>query len=177
MAVVIMLGVLAACSPQPGAPVFPGGTYDLDLSLPPQHLSETFPVANLGTCTVTVDSPEIRLDGATLTAGEGVVDQVDGTITVPDAKIVVPHSTIQLGSVALECFGNPVGSLSVAVEIEATASVQSAVFDAGERTLTLTQPTISIPTAKLIVTGSGTTLPPFSLPPIDITVPTISTRI
>ena len=172
-----MLGVVAACSPQPGAPVFPGGTYDVDLSLPPQHRTELIPVVGLGVCTATVDTPEIRLDGATVTVGEGVVAQVDGTVTIPDAKVVIPHQTAQLGSVSLACSGHPVSTLSVAVEIEATASVQAAVFHAGDRILTLTQPRISIPTAKLIVTGGAGPLPPFALPPIDVTVPTISTRI
>ncbi len=177
MAVLVLMGVAAACSPSPGMSMFQGGTYDLDLSLPPQHASQTFPVANLGTCTITADTPQITLPGATLTVGDAEFDQVAGTATIPHAEVVVPHAVVPIGTVSLSCFGNAVATLDVSVELEATASVQSAVFDADDNTITLTQPTISIPSAKLIVTGAPVPLPPIALPPISVTVPTITRHV
>jgi hypothetical protein len=173
-AVLALVALVSACSASPGASMFRGGTYDLDLSLPPQHASQSFPVANLGTCTVTVDTPRITLPGATLTVPDVAFDQVEGTATIAGASVLVPHSTIPVGTVSLECFGEPVGSVAVSVELEASASVASAVFDVDTRTITLTRPTISIPAAKLIVTGGGLSLPPIALPPVDVSVPTVS---
>ncbi len=176
VALLAVVAVAAACSPSPTAGIFEGGTYDLDLSVPPQHASETFPLFGMGTCTVTVDTPEIRLAGATLVVGDAEIDQVDGTATISDARVVVPRSTVALGTVSLECFGNPVGTLAVAVDISATASLRAAVFDADDYTLTLVDPTISIPDARLLLTHDGTALPPIQLPPIEIAVPTVSTH-
>ena len=170
-----MLGVVAACTPQPGTPVYPGGTYDLHLSLPAQHASGTFFVMGVGLCTATVDTPEIVLAGATLTIDDATVDQGDESVTIPNARVAIPRSVVPIGTVSLDCFGSPVTTLTVAVDIEATASVQVAVLRPLERTITLTQPRLSIPNASLIVSGTGSPLPPIALPPIDVTVPTIST--
>lgn len=176
MAIVAVMAVAAACTPSPTGGIFEGGTYDLDLSLPPQHASETFPLFGMGTCTVTVDTPEIRLAGATLVVGDAEIDQTDGTATIADARVVVPRSTVPLGTVSLECFGHAVGTLGVAADISATASLQAAVFDAEDYTLTLVEPTISIPDARLLLTLDGTALPPLELPPIEVAVPTVSTH-
>jgi hypothetical protein len=176
MAIVMALGVAAACSPQPGALVVPGGTYDLDLRLPPRHAAETFDLWIFGTCTLTVDTPEVRLEGATLTVGQGVVDQVAGTVTIPDGKVVVPRSTVPLGTISLHCDGQPVGSLSLTLEVEATASLRAVVYHPGDRILTLTDPTLTIPTVMLTV-GGDVTLPPIDLGPITVAIPTVSTRV
>ena len=172
-----MATVAAACSPSPGMPVFSGGTYALRLAVPPQHASESFLVAGLGTCTITVDSPEILLAGATLTVGEATLDETESTATLADGKVDVPRQTVALGTVSLECAGNPVGSLDVAIDVQASATLKSVVFDGDDNTLTLVEPTISIPDAKLIVTGWGSSLPPIDLPPIDVTVPTVSIQV
>ena len=177
VAALVLVAVASACSPAPGSSTFQGGTYDLDLSLPPQHAEQSFPIPGVGTCTITVDVPQISLPGATLTVGDAEFDQTAGTATIPNASVTVPHATVPIGTVALECAGHAVGSISVAVELEATGSVRTVVFDAVNRTLTLTQPQLSIPSARILVTGTGLELAPLELPPIQITVPTVSLQV
>jgi hypothetical protein len=177
-ATAVLAGVLAllaaACAPAPGDPgtpgdgTFGGGTYPIEVAVPAQTVTSTFDLFGLGTCTTTTTTPSFRLPGtATLSAVE--IDPDLTSVVVPEASIVLPGATVSAGSLALECFGVPLGSVGLAVDFDGAAEVRSARLDVATRTVTLTDPVVSITNASLTIGD----LPPVPIDPFTVTVPTI----
>lgn len=177
---VVTLASLGCAAPPEGAqdPAgtpswFAGGTFPIDVSVPPQTASATFPVLwGLATCTSTVTTPSVEIPGATATLAAVELDPFAGTVTIPHASVVLPRSTISAGSLSLSCDGHHIGTVGLAIEFEGSASAGTARLDTVTRTVTVTDPTLSITDGSVTFGGAGSGAAPVPLDPFEVTVPT-----
>jgi len=171
--------VASACAPTPdGAAdptpedLFAGGTYPIELVVEPQTVTNEFSLFGMSTCTVTAVTPSVDLRG-TLTVGPAEMSPELRFVEIPGATLDLPGSTISAGSASLTCDGELVGALGLSLRFDAGASVQSAVLDTTERTLTLSEPTITLTNVQVVLGGPAGTTPPIDLDPITVSVPTL----
>ena len=123
-------------------------------------------------CTVTAVTPSVDLRG-TLTVGPAEMSPELRFVEIPGATLDLPGSTISAGSASLTCDGELVGALGLSLRFDAGASVQSAVLDTTERTLTLSEPTITLTDVQVVLGGPAGATPPIDLDPITMSVPTL----
>jgi hypothetical protein len=165
--------VAVGCTPPPVAEVFDGGTFPVRIEVAPQTVTTEFDILGLVQCSSTTVTPEVDIDG-TLTVAPAALSEDSTKVTVPAAALELPASRVSAGSFSLTCDGNHVLTIGATLDFSATASVQTAVLDTEARTLELTDPTITITDARLLLAGAPEGTEPVELDPIDVTVPTIS---
>ncbi|MCZ7631381.1 MAG: hypothetical protein M5U19_21050 [Microthrixaceae bacterium] len=108
--------------------------------------------------------------GATLTIPKIRIDPSRPVVTVPDVKVSIPRLRVPLSTITLRC-----GLLALPVQVDliipSTARVQAATLNLSARTITLTNPSMSINGAGLGIPGLGDLVIP--LPPIlNVPLPT-----
>lgn len=174
VAAVAVLGVAGvACTPPPESEMFDGGTYPIEIEVAPQTVTNEFDLLGLVQCSTTATTPEVDIDGS-LTLAPAELSPDATQVTIPSASLALPASRVSVGSFSLTCDGEHVGTLGLVLEFSAAASVQTAVLDTEARTVTLTDPTLTVTDARVSFAGAPEGTPPVELDPIDVTVPTIS---
>ena len=169
---------LGACAPPPEAPespvpnLFSGGTYPIEIEVAPQTVTKEFSFFGLATCTATAVTPSVDIDGSLTVAG-AVISPSLTRVSIPGASLELPASTVSAGSLSLTCDGTHVGTLGVSLQFDGAASIQSAVLDVAENTLSLTDPTITLTNVRATFAGAPPGTAPTSLDPITVTVPSI----
>lgn len=171
LAVAAMVAV--GCTPPPVAEMFDGGTYPVRIEVEPQTVTTEFDILGLVQCSSTTVTPEVDVDG-TITVAPAELSDDTTKVTIPSASLQLPASRVSAGSFSLTCDGNQVLTIGATLDFSATAAVQTAVLDTEARTLELTDPTITITDARLLLAGAPEGTQPVELDPIDVTVPTIS---
>jgi hypothetical protein len=175
IAAVALLG--AACTPPPeGTPessMFDGGTYAIEVDVESQSHSVDYMLWGLVSCTTTVTSPAVDLSGTMTLAPAEMPDGLT-SVRIPSASVQIPRANISVGSLSLSCDGHHIGTVGLAMQFSAAGSVQSATLDTVARTVTLSDPTLSITDATVTFDGTAAGNAPVALDPITVTVPTIS---
>lgn len=175
--VVVVIG--AGCAP-PLEPLdaprwFDGGTYALDLDVPPSTVETTYPIfGGLVTCTTVVTTPSLEVPEASLTLSPVALDVPRGTVTIPEATVQLPQARLSVGAVSLSCDGQKIGSAGLELRFDAAASTGTAELDVATGQVTLGAPTIQVSNARLVFTGAPSGLGPVLLPPLDLELPTVT---
>lgn len=178
---VALIGVVtlvsAACSPTPEGETTPdwfaGGTFPVEVSIPSQTTSATFDLLwGLGTCTTTVTTPSVEIPDGTLTLDPVEIDPSAATVTIPEASLDLPGSTISAGAISLRCNDAHIATIGLSIAFDGAASVQTATIDTATNTVTLAETELSITNASLAFAWEGAT--PVPLAPFTTTVPSIS---
>ncbi len=178
LAAVAIVAVAAGCTPAPGTNLIDGGEYVVEMSVPPQHISNEFELFfGLATCTASVTTPEVHIPRTTVTLPPFVHDGDAGTATIPAVSVQLPRSRVSAGAFSLTCNDELIGSVGVAIEFDAVASVRSATLDLDTGMVTLDEPTISVTGAEATFAGAPVDAPPVPLDPITVAVPEFEIRL
>lgn len=178
VAVAALLLTAAACTPAPGTTLFEGGTYDIDVVIPPQSFSSTFDVfEGLGTCTVTATTPSVDIPDATLTLPPAELDLAQAVAVIPSAVVELPSATVSVGSVSLSCFGFHLFTVGFSISVEGSVSVQQATLDITTGKVVLADPTLTVTDAWVTFAGAPPEMEPVRLDPFTVTIPSIDVRL
>lgn len=178
LAVIALAAVAAGCTPAPGTNLIEGGKYVVEMSVPPQYISNDFELPlGLGTCTAAVTTPEVNIPGTTVELPPFEYDMGARTASIDEVSVQLPRSRVSAGSFSLTCGGQLVGSIGVSIEFDALASMQSATLELDTGTVTLDRPTISITGAEATFVGAPAGTPPVPLDPIVLEVPQFEIRL
>jgi len=164
-AIAVLAG--AACTPSALAAVYRGGTVPLDVTVPPQTISYDF-----AGCQTTITTPAINLTGATATIPATTIDPTKRLITIPNVTVDIPPTSVTGVSAGIVCRGVQIGSVTFSMTIGGTGSTQSATLDTVTKVLTLTQSSLTLANSSIDISGVGS----FPLPPITVTLPTVTLK-
>lgn len=166
------LGLLAACAPSPGTTVFDGGTYDVELVVPPQVASTSFDLFGLTTCTSEVTTPSVEVRG-TATLAPAELDPHSAVVRIPSATVELPRTRASAGSWTLTCWDAPIVTVGFSVELDGVVSAHGALLDTTTNRVTVDDPTIAVTDAVLLLDGEPFGIGPIPLDPFTVTVPAI----
>lgn len=174
IAIMVVLSLVGAGCATPSPPAG-GGGIEIDLgplTVPLPPIEVRAPATNIpfGLCSISYRPPGVNVVGATLTIPKIRIDPSRPVVTVPDVKVSIPRLRVPLSTITLRC-----GLLALPVQVDliipSTARVQAATLNLSARTITLTNPSMSINGAGLGIPGLGDLVIP--LPPIlNVPLPT-----
>lgn len=159
-----------ACAPQ--TPPAGGGGIDvnfgpLTIPLPPFELRAPATTIPVLLCNVGYQPPGIRITNATVTIPGVRIDPNNPVITVPNVVVRIPGLRAPLSTLSLAC-----GPVKVPVQVDlilpSTVAVRAVTLNLAARTITLTNPSMTVNGAGLALPLVGDVVVP--LPPI-VSVP------
>ncbi len=173
LAVATMAVVVAAgCTPTPGSSVVDGGSYVVQVSIPPQYIANRFDLPfGLGSCTAAVTTPAVDIPGTTVELPPFEYELGATTAHLPAVSIELPRSRVSAGSFSLTCRDQLIGSIGVVIDFDAVASVSGATVDLETMQVTLDQPTLSVTDATAVFAGAPAGTQPVPLDPITLQIP------
>ncbi|MFM7063170.1 MAG: hypothetical protein ACKO04_06730 [Actinomycetes bacterium] len=156
---------MGACTPQPGSIPFDGGTFSVDVTVPPQTFSVDYLV-----CTTTATTDAINLTGATVTIPPISIDPSLSVISVPSATVDIPAGTSAAGSLTLTCFDRTFGPVEIQLSLAGSVTTQTATLNTATKTITLSSATLTLDGASIVIPGIRS----IALPPIDVSLGSIT---
>ncbi|MEZ5239658.1 MAG: hypothetical protein R2716_12185 [Microthrixaceae bacterium] len=171
----VVLVALIGVSCAPPSPPAGGGGVEIELgplTVPLPPIEVRAPATNIpfGICSIAYRPPGVNINGATLTIPRIRIDPDEPVVTVPNVSVRIPDLRVPLSTVTLRC-----GLLALPVQVDlivpSTVKVRAATLDLDVRTVTLTNPSLTLDGAGLGIPGLGDLVIP--LPPIvDVPLPT-----